>query len=479
MAIYSYNKAARQDALPPGTVLKWVNLGQQVNHMPSLPPVAPGQRLEVTLLSLAAGGEAVARCEGYTLFVPFAAPGDRAEVEVASVGRRFGRARLLRVVAPGPDRVGPSCPDFGDCGGCQLQHLAYPAQLAAKQAFVEDALRRLAKLQVPVAATLPSRPHWHYRNATEFTATPAPQGLAFGCMRYHSHEVLPIDKCAISHAATNNAMRTARELLRGRCANLAPAVAGLTVRVSEASGQALVILHLSRPEGDLAVAFARALMAELPTVAGVLATGERSYLPRPAPMQLLHGRGYLEHQLGTYRYRVSASSFFQVNTGMAARLAEVVQALAQPQPGELVLDAYAGVGTLSLPLGSSTGRVALIEQVHAALVDARRNLRPAVPEVAVHQGRVESRLPALARGGARADLVVLDPPRRGCPEVVLRSAAALRARAIVLVSCDPATFARDLALLTALGYPPVSVTPLDMFPQTWHVEAVALCRQEQ
>jgi len=443
--------------------------------MPLTPPVAPGDRLELTFGAVATGGEGLARHQGYALFAPFVGPGDRARVEVTAAGPRFGRAVLVEVLEPGPHRARPGCPYFGDCGGCQLQHLSYPAQLEAKRGFVADSLSRLASLKVEVAPAVPSHPHWNYRTTTQYAALMQDGGIGFGFRRYHSHDVLPIEDCPITQAASNNVMRVVRGLLRGEHRDLAGPMGGLTVRHSPATGQTLALLHLQGPP-QAAAGLARDLAREVPTVAGVLA-GPPAGPGRSPHLELLAGHGFLEQRLGPYHYRVSATSFFQVNPAVAARLAALVTELVAVQPGESVIDAYAGVGTLSVPLAGVARELLVVEAERTAIADARRNLRELPAETALLPGTAEKRLGALARAGVRAGVVVLDPPRRGCPEAVLRAAAALAPRAVVLVSCDPAAFARDLGVLARLGYPPAAATPLDMFPQTAHVEAVALCRR--
>jgi len=442
-----------------------------------VPPVAPGDRVEVEIASLATGGEGVARHQGYALFVPFTAPGDRARVQVTAAGPRFGRAVLEDVLEAGPDRTAAPCPYYTHCGGCQLQHLTYPAQLVAKRSFVQEAVRRIARLNLEVAETFPSDPAWNYRLTTEYAAVQTPAGLDFGFMRHHSREVLPVAQCPITHDAVNEVMRAARDLLRGEFSGFADTVSGLTGRHSPATGQSLAILHLMG-RGAGARPFAEALLAAVPNLAGVLAGPPRAGRPHAPRLELLAGQGFLEQELAGHRYRVSAGSFFQVNPAVAARLVALVARLAEVEPGETVVDGYAGVGTLALAVAERAGRLVVIEQDRQALADARRNLRQApAGAISFHPGSVEGRLAALGRGGLRAQVVVLDPPRSGAGEVALRAAAALGPRTIVLVSCDPATLGRDLGLLARLGYPARSVAPLDMFPQTWHVEAIAACRQ--
>jgi len=494
-------------------------------------PVQVGDRISLHLDSLAVGGEAVGRHEGMAVFAMWGCPGDTAEVEITEVSRSFARGVVLSVVSPSPDRVQAPCPHFGDCGGCQLQHLSYPAQLRHKSAIVRDALGRIGGMpQVEVADAwgMEKRP-WFYRNRAEYHAALDDKGqLILGFARHHSHDIIPLRECNIQHPFSE----AARKAVLAQMPRVAQtpgeraALLGVETLVSFASGKGLVTLICDgRPA--FVPSLADALRADLPDLVGVLAARRRGHAAHRSPAELVWGEYCIAEQLAGQEYRVSGDSFFQSNPGQAARMVELVRewalppgplsesGVANPTPyplparGEggaregLVLDLYSGVGTFLLPLARGARRAIGVEESESAVDDAKANARAwRLRNITLHERRVERMLPKLAesasppspsprpsttlgvdleRGrpgsasGEVPDVVVLDPPRKGCGPIVAALVAKLRPRRIILVSCHPATLARDLKSFAEQGYPCRRVQPIDMFPQTWHVEAVAVC----
>lgn len=440
----------------------------------------PGSRLQIHLDSLASGGEAVGRHEGLAVFARGGCPGDDAVVEITDVTPHFARGLVVEVVTPSPERVTPPCGHFGECGGCQWQHLSYPAQLRHKTAILRDAVTRIARLpKVEIAETWGMEHPWHYRNRAEYHAEVDASGrLALGFLRHHTHQVIPVDRCQLQHPLSERVREVTAELMN-RLAQ-SPGERALLYQldtfVSFAQGQVLATLICDgRPP------FLPSLAAELkravPEVAGVLAARARG--PRAvhrSPAEALVGKSRLVEKLGDHAYHVSADSFFQVNPGQAARLLSLVQEWAGLRKGESVIDAYCGVGTFLLPLARAGGPALGVESDESALRDARLNSQLwRLRNVHLQRGKVERVLPAMAREGGRCDVLVLDPPRKGCGPIVSVAATRLRPRRILLISCDPATLARDLKTLAEHAYPPQRIQPLDMFPHTWRLEAVALC----
>jgi 23S rRNA (uracil1939-C5)-methyltransferase len=442
----------------------------------------PGDRLRLHLDSLASGGEAVGRHEGLAVFARGGCPGDDAVVELTEVTPRFARGLVVEVLTPSPERVEPPCGYSRDCGGCQWQHLAYPAQLRHKTALLRDALARIAGLpNVAIAETWGMEDPWHYRNRAEYHAEVDPSGhLVLGFLRHHTHEVIPVDRCQLQHPLSER-VRAATVELMARLAQ-SPTERALLYKldtfVSVAQNQVLATLVCQgRPE--FLPSLAQALKEQVPEVAGVLSARSRG--PRVmhrSPAEVVLGRSRLVEKLDDHEYHVSADFFFQVNPVQAARTVAVVQEWAGLRKGESVVDAYCGVGTFLLPLAESDGPALGIESDESALNDARLNAQLwHLRNVHLQRGKVESVLPNMAREGGRCDVLVLDPPRKGCGPIVSVAATRLRPRRILLISCDPATLARDLKTLAAHGYPPKRIQPIDMFPHTWHVEAVAVCER--
>ena len=440
-----------------------------------------GQIIQLTLDAIAHGGEALGRHAGKVVFVPYAIPGERVQVEIVEEKERWARARLLEaggpgrapLITPSPDRVEPPCPYFGPegCGGCQWQHIAYERQAELKKEIVADQLRRLGRIaNPPVADTIvlaapswsenggaaggdtpspiPDTPYlsYGYRNHVQFAITPEGR---LGFRRGASHEVIAVDRCLLLH-----------EQLDELHAALDVAAAGLTgvsLRVGVNTGQALILLETAGEE-------APELEINLPAACA---------LRTPRGIQPLIGQPWIEEEVAGRRYRVSAESFFQVNTAGAEALVEVVRGYVAPRPGDVLLDAYCGVGLFTLALAGVVAEAIGIEAAPSACEDFACNAGEQM-NVVLHEGAVEEVLPVLLAQGQRADLVVLDPPRAGAGREVIRGLAGLGPRRIVYVSCDPATLARDSVHLAAAGYRLVEAQPVDLFPQTYHVETVAL-----
>lgn len=411
------------------------------------------QSIEIALEAIAHGGEAIGRHGGKVIFVPYAIPGEQARVEVVEAKERWARGRLIEVLRSSPDRVEPPCPYFGPdgCGGCQWQHIAYARQAELKREIVADQLRRLGHLAAPPVADIIALADddglldFGYRNHVQFAVSADGRP---GFRRAASHEVIPIDRCLLLterlaelHAALDLAW---------------PELTGVTLRAGQA-GQALLLLEARSddlPELEL----------DLPAACAVRT---------PRGLHALVGEPWIEERVAGRAYRISAESFFQVNTTGAAALVEIVRAYADLQPTDILLDVYCGVGLFALALADAAAEVIGIESSPAACDDFAHNAAD-LPHVSLHEGAAEEVLPALRAQGQQADVVVMDPPRAGAGEAVIRELAACRPRRIVYVSCDPATLARDSVHLAAAGYRLREAQPVDLFPQTYHVETVAL-----
>jgi 23S rRNA (uracil1939-C5)-methyltransferase len=465
-----------------------------------------GDHITIHLDSLAAGGEAVGRHEGMAVFVMWGCPGDDAEAEITEVSDRFARGVVHKVITPSPDRVAAPCPHFGYCGGCQIQHIAYPAQLRHKTQIVRDAVSRIAGLaSVEIADTWGMDVPWRYRNRVEYHAGADVSGAFYlGFTRTHTHDVFPLQECALQHPISERIRIALLDLVRHRvgqerasCPTADPDRGGAsthTVRPEPAPDpsslldlEVLVSFHSSQAAAtlvcdgrpDFVRPLAEALMQRVPELIGVSAARARGRLAlHRSPSESIAGKAHITERLGDSAYRVSPDSFFQSSPQQAARMLDLVMQWAFADRVSGVLDLYSGAGTFLLPLARRAHHAVAVEENAAALADLRANVRQwRLENVNYYEGKVERVLPRLAQRGWKTDVIVIDPPRKGAGPAVCTAAAKLGPRRIILVSCHPATLARDLKSLAGRGYVARRIQPIDMFPQTHHVEAVCLCER--
>lgn len=453
-------------------------------------PVRRNQRVRLAVTGLGSGGEGVGKVDGFTVFVDGALPGDEIEATIAEVKRNYAVGALRRVIVAAPERVAARCPAFPACGGCQLQHLDYRAQLRWKRQQVVDALARIGHLgEVPVHPCLGPDEPWFYRNKAQFPVGPAPgaggAGLAAGMYARGSHRIIDLDECLIQHPLNNAIIRAAKRLAAKY--GIVPydevghtgCLRHILARVGSTSGEAMAVFVTNGAAFPGGRALAAELMREVPAVISVHQNinARRTNVILGEETRLLAGRETITDRIGRFEFAISPRSFFQVNPEQTETLYRKAVEYAGLTGRETVIDAYCGIGTISLFLAERAGRVHGIEIVPEAIADARANAaRNGVANVEFHLGETERVLPRLRARGVRADVIVVDPPRKGCEPAVLEAFAAMRPRRIVYVSCNPATLARDLARLAELGYQTVEAQPVDMFPMTAHVECVALLR---
>jgi 23S rRNA (uracil1939-C5)-methyltransferase len=441
-----------------------------------------GDTLELVVDDLAFGGDGVGRADGYVMFVRGGLPGDRLRVTVTEARGRYGRGVIESVVTPSADRVEAPCPYFGRCGGCRLQHLAYPAQLAFKAKQVHDCLTRLGGLPpFELRPIVPAPEPYGYRNKMEFTvAEPGPAVGLHAAERYDV--VLDIERCLLQSETMNALLDEFRRQARGRGLSVwdPRSERGLlrfvTVREGRRTGQAMVNVVAAAPDVETLVPLAESLKARVPATASVLlnVNGTKASVAIGSEEHVLLGRDAITESLDGVAFQVSANSFFQTNTVQAERLFAIVAEACELDGGETVLDLYSGTGAISLLLARRAGRVYGIEVAAAAVADAVRNAQAnGIENCTFLAGEVRHVLPRLMSEGVRASVVVADPPRAGFHPKALSALAALAPARIVYVSCNPSTLARDVGDLARQGYRLQWVQPVDMFPQTPHIEAVA------
>jgi 23S rRNA (uracil1939-C5)-methyltransferase len=400
--------------------------------------------IELTLSGMAYGGESFGRDhEGRMVFVPFALPGERVRVRLREEHKRWARADLLEVLERSRQRMQPRCLHFGKCGGCHYQHLEYAEQLKKKRGIVVEQMERIGGFHSPpVLETAASPRPWNYRNQMQFH--PGPNGK-LGLIRQGGSEVLELQECHLPAPPVNE---------------LWP-----LVQIEEQDDIQRVSVRTDS-EGETMVVF-QALESPL-TEIEVLA-GASVVWSTPAGWQVLAGDPALRMEVLGKRFQVSPDAFFQVNPALLPALVQLVVDAVRIEPGQLVLDLYAGVGLFSLFLAEQGAKVIAVESSPQACIDFEVNLDP-YPDIELYEAQVE---PALSAIESWPEVIVADPPRAGLGREVVDLILAKSPARLVYVSCDPATMARDSKQLAAAGMQLEHIRPIDLFPQTYHIETVS------
>jgi 23S rRNA (uracil1939-C5)-methyltransferase len=434
-----------------------------------------GAELELTIDSLAFGGAGVARLDGYVVFVQDALPGDRVRALVGKSKRGYAEARAIELIEPGPDRIAP----VADHPGAPWQVLRYERQLEVKHDQVDEALRRLGRLDgFELEPIVPAVEEWRYRNKLEYSFGTDPMGrLICG---FHApgrwHEIVAIDDCLLASEASNAARHRVLEYCEQRGLTAYDRRSGegllrnLVVREGRRTGQLQVRLVTSPGQLD-----AQALADAVPE-ASVLWTRHDSVaeVTHGGETELLSGTDYLDEQLGGMRVRISSQAFFQTNTEMAEHLYGLAADYAQLTGFERVHDLYCGIGTIGLLLSPRAAGVWGLELVEEAVADAIANAKlNEIDNAHFFAGDVRLALRELVATAGRPDTLVVDPPRAGLSQKIVRRIIEAAPKRIVYVSCNPTTLAPNAAQLVEAGYELRRVRPVDMFPQTPHIECVA------
>jgi 23S rRNA (uracil1939-C5)-methyltransferase len=404
--------------------------------------------IELTVTNMAYGGAALGRHEGRVIFVSGAIPGETVRAEITEDKGRFAHACTAEIITPSPERVSPRCPHVPECGGCQWQHIAYPHQLLQKTDIVRDQLTRIAGVtDPPVRPTLGAPSPWGYRNRVTFSVSSDDQ---LGFQRAGSHDVIPIKEC---HIADPRIMAIFDTL----DLNL-PGLTRLSLAAGSEKDDLLIAFETERDEPPR-------LSVDFPISCVHLVGGDDAI-----PVNLV-GNNHVTQRVAGYAYRVSAGRFFQVNTAVAETLVNVVLEWLAPTLDSNVLDAYCGVGLFTLPLAERAGLVFAVELDPGATEDLVLNLAEH-ENVEVIEGPVETVIPDIVETEP-LDAAIVDPPRQGLGVAVIDALVTNGPPRLLYVSCDPATLARDIKRLSRGGYGLDDIQPVDMFPQTYHIETVA------
>ncbi|HEY8723252.1 MAG TPA: 23S rRNA (uracil(1939)-C(5))-methyltransferase RlmD [Gaiellaceae bacterium] len=447
-------------------------------------PVQRDQELELSIESLAFGGNGVARLDGFVVFVRRGLPGDTVKARVTKVQRRHAEAVVTEIVTPGPVRVEAPCAHYPECGGCRFQDLAYETQVATKHQWVADSLQRIAGLtDAPLEAIVPAASQFHYRNKMEYSFTQLEHGPTLGLHKAGRwDEVLEIQKCwlttDVGNAIRNTMTQWAREekLTAYDQETHEGYLRHLMIREGRNTGQALVQLVTNRGER-----FDRErlieVLTQVPEVKSIhWSINEGLSETTELPTELVWGEDAIEEEIGGLRFRVRPNAFLQTNTEMAEQLYAIAREFAGLTGTETVYDLYCGIGTIGLSMAKDAMTVWGIEISEESVACAIENQElNAIGNTAFFAGNVGEVLADLRTRAGDPDVVVVDPPRAGLAGKALKRLGEIAAPRIVYVSCNPSTLAGDLKRLSEdYGYRLVRARPVDMFPHTPHVECVAL-----
>jgi len=407
------------------------------------------------------------RGRGKAVFIPFVLAGENVEATLTEEKPGFARAKAEAIVEPSPHRIPPPCPHFTRCGGCHYQHAAYDHQLEIKKEILRENLRRIAKLELQCEIQIHPSPPWNYRNRSRLQVRTQPN-FAAGYFKFASHELLPVEQCPISSPLINRGIAALWQAGRaGKAVEGVREVEFFANADSNGNETKLLLEFLCAPEARRAAvrAWAEELCETMPEIAAVSAFRE----PQKGIQEPLVavGASELTYQTKTAAYRVSAGSFFQTNRFLTDELVTIVTA---GRSGELALDLYAGVGLFSTALACDFRHIISVESSQTATADLQYNLP--VNGKAVQATAEQYLAKASKPDQVVPDLVVVDPPRSGLGDPVARAVVSASAPRLTYVSCDPATLARDLVPLQAAGYRVDEVHVVDLFPQTYHIEAV-------
>lgn len=446
-----------------------------------------GDIINVTIAGLNSEGEGIARAGdgGFVLFVPGVLPGESAEVRIVLKKKNYGVAKALRRFCDSPSRVTPRCPLFGRCGGCQLQHISYEAQLAMKKRTVADALARVGGFPAPpVDDCVPSPSEWRYRNKASLPVQARRgENFAAGFYRPRSHDIVPYRGCPVLLPSIDEGLREIASSLRAAglrgAAENDPLRSGLirhiVMREARFTGEKLCAVVIARaPSEKEREALARAA-SRVRGLSGLVC----NINPNPGNFiwggetLTISGSPVITEKLGGFSFDFEASSFFQVNSEQAEALYRRAASFAAPGKESEVLELYAGVGALTAFLAESARRVTAVESWLPAAKHIKHNAaKNGLDNIVALTAKAEEMPDGTA--SRRFDVVALDPPRSGCDEKVIEMIREIAPERVVYVSCNPATLARDAKRLAESGYLPRAATPFDMFPQTSHVETVVL-----
>lgn len=440
------------------------------------------ENIEILITGYSHDGAGVGRWQGQVVFVPGTLLGEEVLAVITAQKKGYLQGELLRVIKPSSERVLPACGIYESCGGCQLQHLSYPAQLQMKEQTVRNALTRIGGLDdVEIYPVLGMINPWAYRNKGHFRVGRDKEGVRLGFVEEGTHNLVDMHCRHLFSSEVTGLLGYLEDILTQY---------KIDVHMTDGKGLKYILIRESRSTGEILLVFihsggvseklgliAREICRQVTKVVGIC---ENVNVKNQGPVLgnktvIIQGKGNIEDRIGPFIFNISPASFFQVNNIQTELLYNKALEYAGLTGKETVVDAYCGIGTISLFLAQKAKKVIGIESVSEAVHDARKNAAfNRLKNVEFHLGMAEKIMPELLNNGIQPEVIIVDPPRKGCERALLDSIVKAKPERVVYVSCNPATLARDLKILAEQGYITKEVQPVDMFPQTSHVESIIL-----
>ena len=445
-------------------------------------PVEKNKDYIVDIYDLGSQGEGIGKYQNFTIFVPQALANEKVKVKIVKVKKSFAYGKLLEIIEPSKDRIHPVCSVATKCGGCQLQHMDYKAQLVWKRKKVQDVLERIGGIkEIQVEKTLGMENPIHYRNKAKYPIRKVDEKVEIGFFAPRSHRIVPTENCDIEHIGNREIIQIVKSFLQKHSISIYDEqthkglMRHLVIKAAYFTNEKMVILVINGKD----LPHKEEIIEQLKEI-GVTSiflchnTKKTNVILQPS-LTLLEGKSYIVDKIGELSFQISPLSFFQVNPMQTKVLYQKALEYADLKGEETVWDAYCGIGTISLFLAQKAKKVYGVEIVEEAIEAAKENAHiNGMTNVSFFPGKAEEVIPKLYQEGVQADVIVVDPPRKGCDEKLLKTIVQMNPQKVVYVSCDPATLARDLKYLTGEGYQVEKVQPVDMFPYTTHVEACVL-----
>lgn len=451
-------------------------------------PVKKNEEYIIDISGMGYDGEGIGKVENFTVFIPGAIEGENAKVKILSVKKNYGYGKLMEIIKPSEKRVAPVCPSFGKCGGCGIQHLDYSYQLQIKRKRVEDALERIGKLErITVHNTIGMDNPYDYRNKVQLPVGEDKNGnIVVGFYAPRSHNIIDIDTCFIQEEVSHKVVQLIKAWMNKyhikpyNEENHNGLVRHIMVRKGFKTGEVMVVIVTNGDKLPNKDELIKSLVDNIWGIHSIIqnVNSKRTNVILGSKCKTLWGQDHITDYIENFKFNISPLSFFQVNPVQTEVLYRKALEYADLKGDEVVFDAYCGAGTISLFLSQKSKKVYGVEIIQEAIENARENSKVNnINNAEFIVGKSEEEIPKLISKGIIPDVVVVDPPRKGCEKTLIESICKSNPKKVVYVSCDPGTLARDLAIFHELGYKTEEVQPVDMFPQTMHVETIALIQK--